>query len=56
MNASQEQSFDIVIVGGGMVGATMACLLRDLDLNIALVDRVEFDVLNAEVTLSLIHI
>ena len=50
MNASQEQSFDIVIVGGGMVGATMACLLRDLDLNIALVDRVEFDVLNAEVT------
>ena len=33
-----------------MVGATMACLLRDLDLNIALVDRVEFDVLNAEVT------
>ena len=50
MNASQEQSFDIVIVGGGMGGATMACLLRDLDLNIALVDRVEFDVLNAEVT------
>ena len=50
MNASQEQSFDIVIVGGGMVGATMACLLRDLDLNIALLDRVEFDVLNAEVT------
>ena len=50
MNASQEQSFDIVIVGGGLVGATMACLLRDLDLNIALVDRVEFDVLNAEVT------
>ena len=50
MNASQEQSFDIVIVGGCMVGATMACLLRDLDLNIALLDRVEFDVLNAEVT------
>ena len=50
MNASQEQSFDIVIVGGGMVGATMACLLRDLDLNIALVDRLKFDVLNAEVT------
>ena len=50
MNASQEQSFDIVIVGGGMVGATVACLLRDLDLNIALVDSVEFDVLNAEVT------
>ena len=50
MNDSQEQSFDIVIVGGGMVGATMACLLRDLDLKIALVDRAKFDVLNLEVT------
>ena len=50
MNDSQEQIFDIVIVGGGMVGATMAALLRDLDLKIALVDRAKFDVLNLEVT------
>lgn len=31
--------FDIVIVGGGMVGATMACLLAGENLRVALVDR-----------------
>ena len=36
-----SQQFDVVIVGGGMVGATMACLLAGLPLRVALVDRGE---------------
>lgn len=36
-----SELFDIVIVGGGMVGATMACLLADAKLRVALVDRGE---------------
>jgi len=35
----RQEPFDIVIVGGGMVGATMACLLAELPLSVALVDR-----------------
>ncbi len=42
MNTGNEQHFDIVIVGGGMVGSTMACLLRDLPCQLALVDRMDF--------------
>lgn len=34
-----SQQFDIVIVGGGIVGATMACLLAEMPLRVALVDR-----------------
>lgn len=37
----QRRQFDIVIVGGGMVGATMACLLADLPVRVALIDRGE---------------
>jgi 2-octaprenylphenol hydroxylase len=32
------KQFDIVIVGGGMVGATLACALADTDIRIAVVD------------------
>lgn len=39
--SEQRRHFDIVIVGGGMVGATMACLLADLPVRVALIDRGE---------------
>lgn len=32
------QSFDIAIIGGGMVGLTVAALLQDSDLRIAVVE------------------
>ena len=38
----KEECFEIAIVGGGMVGATMACLLRDSPYRIALIDRMDF--------------
>jgi 2-octaprenylphenol hydroxylase len=41
--SSVNQQFDIVIVGGGMVGATMAALLKALPVKIALLDRGSFD-------------
>ena len=43
MTSHQNLEFDIVIVGGGMVGATMASLLRGMSLRIALIDRAKFD-------------
>ena len=36
------QTFDIIIVGGGMVGASLALALRSSNLKIALVDRNPF--------------
>ncbi len=38
MNDGVEK-FDLVIAGGGVVGATLACLLDGLDLRVALVER-----------------
>ncbi|WP_339842430.1 FAD-dependent monooxygenase [uncultured Halopseudomonas sp.] len=37
------QDYDLIIVGGGMVGATLALALADTELNIALVDALPLD-------------
>ncbi|MEQ8955958.1 MAG: FAD-dependent oxidoreductase, partial [Gammaproteobacteria bacterium] len=39
MANTDQKDFDIVIVGAGMVGATLARLLADLPVTIALLDR-----------------
>ena len=35
---SQTESFEVVIVGGGIVGATVACILAEANINVALLD------------------
>lgn len=37
---SQQAPYDLVIVGGGMVGASLACALRDSDMKILVVEAV----------------
>jgi 2-octaprenylphenol hydroxylase len=39
MNNNKPQSFDIAIVGAGMVGLSLACALARLNLKIAIIDR-----------------
>lgn len=38
--ATDDQQFDVVVIGGGMVGASLACALRDSGLRIAVVEAV----------------
>ncbi|GAB5499420.1 MAG: 2-octaprenyl-3-methyl-6-methoxy-1,4-benzoquinol hydroxylase [Pseudohongiellaceae bacterium] len=38
-SSNESRHYDIVIAGGGMVGATMACLLADAPVRVALIDR-----------------
>ena len=40
---SHQTSFDIAILGGGMVGATLACALADSDLQVAIIDPKHVD-------------
>jgi len=42
-NHQRNTTYDIIIAGGGLVGATMACLLDDLHLKVALVDQAPFN-------------
>ena len=43
MSTNNSDEYDIAIIGGGMVGASLACLLANTSLRIALVDRQLFD-------------
>ena len=38
-----EESFDVVVVGGGPVGLWLACELRLGGLDVAVIERREFD-------------
>jgi 2-octaprenyl-6-methoxyphenol hydroxylase len=42
MNDSREQEFDLVVVGGGLVGASLAAALRHSGMRIAVVERWPF--------------
>ncbi|MCK5477525.1 MAG: FAD-dependent oxidoreductase, partial [Methylococcales bacterium] len=39
MTQNSEQKFEVIIVGGGIVGATTACALAHGGVNVALLDR-----------------
>ncbi len=39
MHQTSAQHYDIIIVGGGMVGGAIACALMDSDLSIAVIER-----------------
>lgn len=43
MSENSQSKYDIAIVGGGLVGATLAALLEPLQRRIVLLDRNEFD-------------
>jgi len=37
----KDKTYQVAIVGGGMVGATLACLLADKGVSVALIDAGE---------------
>lgn len=38
-NGEMKQQYDVIIIGGGMVGATVACALGDSGLKVALIEK-----------------
>ena len=36
-----DKAYQVVIVGGGLVGATVACLLAEKDISVALIDAAD---------------
>ncbi|MCK5355294.1 MAG: FAD-dependent monooxygenase, partial [Methyloprofundus sp.] len=43
-----NEEYDVIIVGGGMVGATVACALGDSDLKVALIEQAMPEAFSAE--------
>ncbi len=43
MSGEANNHFDLIIIGGGLAGASLACALRDTSLKIAIIEAFELN-------------